>query len=79
MNELPPLPALEAMTERVDVWGLMTDYAKAAVQMDRERLAVMCESMKTRPPGESDDVERGYNAALRRVAAAIRSPAKEGS
>lgn len=72
-EKLPPLPPLEAMTERVEVWGLMQDYARQAMRADRERIAAMCDSMKTRPPKECDDVERGFNAALNRVAAAIRS------
>jgi hypothetical protein len=74
--ELPGLPALENYTERVEVWGLMQDYARQAIAADRERMARLCESMKTRPPrgGENeDDSERGFNAGLRRAAEAIRS------
>jgi hypothetical protein len=43
------------------------------VYAERERCAAICEGMKTRPPGDDpEDVERGYNAALRRAAERIR-------
>jgi hypothetical protein len=54
----------------------MTVYGKLCLErgykMGREDAAKVCESMRTRPPAECDDVERGFNAALGRVAAAIR-------
>lgn len=37
-----------------------------------EEAAKLCEAMRTRPPEDCADVERGFNAALRRAAAAIR-------
>lgn len=46
--------------------------ARELVATEREACAKVCEAMKTRPPSEVDDVERGYNASLRRAAEAIR-------
>jgi hypothetical protein len=56
MMEMPPLPGLpdlEAQTERVEVWGLMQDYARAygelcarmAREQERERLAQSVEKL----------------------------------
>ncbi len=52
-----------------------------AVAKEREACAQVCELMRTVPPnGEPEDVERGFNAALRRSAAAIRARGqKEGA
>lgn len=48
--------------------------AAKAAQDEREACAESLESMKTRyPSGIPNDLERGYNAALRRAAAAIRA------
>ncbi len=59
-----------------DVEPLYTEaQLLARVAAERERCAGICDEMKTKPPGnEPDDVERGYNAALRRAAERIRSP-----
>ena len=48
-------------------WQAATERATA---LERERCAVVCEAMKT--VCGTEDVERGWNAAMRRSAAAIR-------
>lgn len=50
----------------------MVRFGKAVAEAEREACAKVCEAMKTRPPSEVADVERGYNASLRRAAEAIR-------
>jgi hypothetical protein len=62
---LPALPACDAMTERVEVWALMTAYAREAVMAERERCAQMAD-------GYANEDWSGAEGA-RRVAAAIRS------
>ena len=54
---------------------------RKAVAKEREACALVCEWMRTAPPnGEPEDVERGFNAALGRSAAAIRARGtKEGA
>lgn len=47
---------------------------RKAVAKEREACAQVCEANRTNPPqGKPDDVERGFNAAIRRCAAAIRA------
>ena len=46
--------------------------AEAARLQERERAAKVCDAIKTRPPAECSDLERGFNGALRKAAAAIR-------
>jgi len=46
-------------------------FAQLVAAKEREGCALLCESMKT--VSGDDDVERGFNAALRRASAAIRS------
>ena len=47
---------------------------RKAVAKEREACALVCEANRTNPPqGKPDDVERGFNAAIRRCAAAIRT------
>lgn len=96
---LPPLPALEAMTERVEVWGLMKDYALSALLKERERVSQICANQIEI---YEQKIDQAYAAASRTglnfderierfehykdaaenltgcIAAAIRSPAKEG-
>ena len=48
-------------------WQVATERATA---IERERCAAVCHRMKT--VSGTDDVERGWNAAMRRVATAIR-------
>lgn len=59
-------------------WKLMCEKMVAA---EREACAQVCEANRTNPPqGKPDDVERGFNAAIRRCAAAIRARGqKEGA
>lgn len=56
-------------------------FAALVAEKEREKCAQVCEGMRTAPPnGEPEDVERGFNAALRRSAAAIRARGqKEGT
>lgn len=55
--------------------------AEKAAAKEREACAQVCEANRTNPPqGKPDDVERGFNAAIRRCAAAIRARGqKEGA
>ena len=55
-------------------------FAALVAAKEREACAQVCELMRTVPPnGEPEDVERGFNVALRRSAAAIRARGqKEG-
>lgn len=48
-------------------WQAATERATA---LERERCAVVCQAMTT--VSGTDDVERGWNAAVRRVSTAIR-------
>ena len=52
--------------------AMATEVAQRAILAEREACAKVCEAMKTCPPSEVDDAERGYNASLRRAAEAIR-------
>ena len=44
-----------------------------AVQAEREACAKVADGLKTNPPPEIDDVERGFNCGVRRAAMVIRS------
>ena len=59
----------------------LTRFAALVAANEREKCAQVCELMRTVPPnGEPEDVERGFNVALRRSAAAIRARGtKEGA
>ena len=49
-------------------------FASLVAAKEREACAQACEANRTNPPqGKPDDVERGFNAAIRRCAAAIRA------
>ena len=56
-------------------------FAALVAAKEREACAQVCEANRTNPPqGKPDDVERGFNAAIRRCAAAIRARGqKEGA
>ena len=66
-----------APAEAVAVWER---FAALVAAKERDACAQVCEWMRTVPPnGEPEDVERGFNAALGRSAAAIRARGtKEG-
>ena len=54
--------------------GLFERFAALVAAKEREACAQVCEAIRTNPPkGEPDDVERGFNAAIRRSAYAIRA------
>lgn len=54
----------------VVVDGELEAFARLIV----ERCATICDGMMTKPPADDpEDVERGYNAALRRSAECIRN------
>lgn len=62
----------------VFVRGLFERFADLVAAEVREECAQVCERMRTVPPnGEPEDLERGFNAALGRSAAAIRSLGKK--
>ena len=57
-----------------DLLGLFERFAALVASKEREACAQVCEAIRTNPPkGEPDDVERGFNAAIRRSAYAIRA------
>ena len=57
-----------------DLLGLFERFAALVAAKEREACAQVCEAIRTNPPkGEPDDVERGFNAAIRRSAYAIRA------
>ena len=61
--------------EAVAVWER---FAALVAANEREKCAQVCELMRTVPPnGEPEDVERGFNVALKRSAAAIRARGTE--
>ena len=71
--------ALKAVTRKGDNYVLMSTRqawwawqlaTKRATAVERERCATVCEAMKTM--GGTEDVERGFNAAMQRSATAIR-------
>lgn len=57
-------------------WEIWQAAYEAGRTAEREECAQVCEAMKTRGFSEFDDVERGYNGALRRAADAIRARGK---
>ena len=57
---------------------LFERFAALVAAKEREACAQVCEAIRTRPPqGEPDDVERGFNAAIRRSAHAIRARSQQ--
>lgn len=67
-----------APSQAVAVWGR---FAALVAAKERDACALVCEANRTNPPqGKPDDVERGFNVAIRRCAAAIRARGtKEGT
>ena len=66
-----PAPETRAMRQRTNA---VQRFAALVAAKEREACAQVCEAIRTNPPkGEPDDVERGFNAAIRRSAYAIRA------
>jgi hypothetical protein len=80
-EEIIAMAREEGLSFVPDANSPLARIVRKAVAKEREACAQVCEANRTNPPqGKPDDVERGFNAAIRRCAAAIRARGqKEGA
>ena len=80
-EEIIAMAREEGLSFVPDTNSPLARIVRKAVAKEREACAQVCEANRTNPPqGKPDDVERGFNAAIRRCAAAIRARVqKEGA
>ena len=80
-KEIIAMAREEGLSFVPDANSPLARIVRKAVAKEREACAQVCEANRTNPPqGKPDDVERGFNAAIRRCAAAIRARGqKEGA
>ena len=80
-EEIIAMAREEGLSFVPDTNSPLARIVRKAVAKEREACAQVCEANRTNPPqGKPDDVERGFNAAIRRCAAAIRARGqKEGA
>ena len=73
-EEIIAMAREEGLSFVPDTNSPLARIVRKAVAKEREACAQVCEANRTNPPqGKPDDVERGFNAAIRRCAAAIRA------
>ena len=72
-----PIPFIAPASGTSCMWEVLR-FAALVAAKEREACAQVCEAIRTNPPkGEPDDVERGFNAAIRRSAYAIRARSQQ--